>query len=535
MANFLEFVKEDTKSKKLLLTSMPVKTKTNRRKLNEKVDEFAKTYKEYDLSVKKYLSLKSKSFNQPDTRDISSLTKQISALENVRFILNPTNSYFEKMGFDSIFYKLSNSKEIDLTITKEIFEELISKFEMVGIALTKNDFDYTCYVYEFMTSFLEVRKNKDSKEDLTEIFEKLYWENPELISHIELNFKKLIRKHEKEFTSYVISLQNDIKLKSNMDYTGCIKKLESLYQELNIKSKENIYDIIEMSKSGEIDVNHFFEESKVRVSTYNSLMLDTLNKEDKASMNKFFESLFRLKGNVEEYSNYVKFAPLITSFKTKYLKDENYNANKNDLNKKLKELLSQIEKEEKNLAKLNRKIFNNPSKLLNFKQEDKKDLKIESVKIARGLKELYKKYDDENFDVKVINIINKNFALKDLLHLYYSFDYYKKEAISASYDLETYEELVDYSESFDIFAMDETNVIICPVTGFDEASIARVIINKYRLLNINIISENLFPENINDLLDRINLILRTEELEHSQLTVEKLWFMVQVKKIEDAN
>ena len=90
---------------------------------------------------------------------------------------------------------------------------------------------------------------------------------------------------------------------------------------------------------------------------------------------------------------------------------------------------------------------------------------------------------------------------------------------------------MEYSDDFDIFAMNPNNVIVCSVMSFDEVSISKVIMNKYRLLNININEENLYPENLPELIERINLVLRIKELEESKLDVEKLWFMVQVDKL----
>ena len=50
-----------------------------------------------------------------------------------------------------------------------------------------------------MTTFFKLRsqKSKDYSE-LSDVFEKIYWFNPEIIEHIELNFRRLIKKNDKE-------------------------------------------------------------------------------------------------------------------------------------------------------------------------------------------------------------------------------------------------------------------------------------------------------------------------------------------------
>ena len=40
MNNFLEFINKDIDAKRLLITSMPVKTKANQKKLNKTISEF---------------------------------------------------------------------------------------------------------------------------------------------------------------------------------------------------------------------------------------------------------------------------------------------------------------------------------------------------------------------------------------------------------------------------------------------------------------------------------------------------------------
>ena len=170
-------------------------------------------------------------------------------------------------------------------------------------------------------------------------------------------------------------------------------------------------------------------------------------------------------------------------------------------------------------------------KVFRPKESELKALKFESLKIAKKLYEMYQNLTKEYFNSKVYEVLNNSFSINDFLNLYYSFDYYKKEAIKESYDIETHNQLMEYSDDFDIFAMNPNNVIVCSVMSFDEVSISKVIMNKYRLLNININEENLYPENVPELIERINLVLRIKALEESKLDVEKLWFMVQVDKL----
>src|SRR5574344_1014382 len=102
MNNFLEFIEKDISAKRTLISTMPTKTKTNIKKFNENLDSMEEKYDEYRTSVRNYLLAKSRSFNLKDNEDtekIEKLKEKIISLGNVKFLLNPSNTYFEKMGF----------------------------------------------------------------------------------------------------------------------------------------------------------------------------------------------------------------------------------------------------------------------------------------------------------------------------------------------------------------------------------------------------------------------------------------------------
>ena len=53
------------------------------------------------------------------------------------------------------------------------------------INLSGDDFDYTIYVKEYMTAFIETRNTKNgSYEKVSKIFEKIYWVNSDIIEHV---------------------------------------------------------------------------------------------------------------------------------------------------------------------------------------------------------------------------------------------------------------------------------------------------------------------------------------------------------------
>ena len=127
----------------------------------------------------------------------------------------------------------------------------------------------------------------------------------------------------------------------------------------------------------EIEINNYFPDSKFRISTYSGLTINEVDYSDSESMDKLLDTLKRLRTNVLEYGNYLKFVPLFNYFKEKYEKQESVESN----NSTLKNIENQINTKESKLDNINGKIFNDHNSSFSlFKKnsaESLKNLKIE--------------------------------------------------------------------------------------------------------------------------------------------------------------
>ena len=110
MNNFLNFIINDITAKKESIQSLPIKTKTNIKKFNETIESYREKYDEYRTGVRNYLLAKSRSFEIKDD-GVNNIKDQINEkvimLEQVKFLLNPSNTFVEKMGFDVLIYQLN--------------------------------------------------------------------------------------------------------------------------------------------------------------------------------------------------------------------------------------------------------------------------------------------------------------------------------------------------------------------------------------------------------------------------------------------
>lgn len=533
MNNFLEFINTDIEGKKEFILSLPTKTKINRRKLNQTLDMFLEKYNEYSDNLLKYINAKAKSIVKIEEKDFTSYNDKIKKLERVKFLMNPINTYLEKMGFDTLLYKINNYDTLNFKSLNTIINSFLDKFEEAGIKLKATDFDYTSYVQEYMTSFLEVRETKSNDyTKVGQIFERIYWLNPELIDHIHLNFRKLIRNNSNKFNQHVESIVEIEKSVNGIkDYNDCLDKINEAYLELQKVSKEDVVDITKLSVDGNIVIDQYLPYNKVRLVAYQSLLSQTIDTDDKTRMKKVCDNLEKLKHNVLELSGYLKFLPLVDDFKDTYSKllDES-DANKKLLKKSLSDLEDEIIKKEKELDKLNNKVRTGKKLFIKLSDVEIKNLKVETVNLAKELSSMYKKYDDEYFKIKVVDNISKNLTISDLLELYYSFDYFQKSAIQRVFNLENYDDVMSYSDEYDSYVINPLYMICRGILLFGDDNVQQVICNKYKLCGIMITEEDLAEENIETLLDKINLILRVNIVENSDVTIEQISFITKANK-----
>lgn len=533
MNNFLDFINEDIEAKKTLLSSMPTNNKTNIKKYNEKIDSTIETYNEYKENVKRYLKAKSESFEDKE-KDISTdeeaLEKKVKSLKHVVVILNPLNTYIEKLEIDDLMFDIKNYSSISFDKLNEIFNSLIDIFDQAGIKLDSDNFNTTCYVHNYMVSFFRLRnqKSKDYSE-LSDVFEKIYWFNPEIIEHIELNFRMLLKKNDKQFKAYITKLSKSLLEEYNIeDYEDAKRKYKEAYNELEKAKDESVKDIIELAKKGQIDIKNYFIDSKYRQSTYEALIINQEEKDE----NRIYKSLEKLKQNALEYKNYTSYKAVFDNFKKEYPGTKEFD------NSKLKELESTINEKEEELEKINKKIFakNNKddNKLLEFVskkiEESLKKLKIESVKLAKEIYDLYQVYDNEKIKELITPNISSTTLIDDVLKLFASFNYYRKKTIEESLKIENYNDLLIEDKKFKNFAANPNNIVINGIYLYEDSDVPKIITNKYRFENINV-QEDELSDNIDALLEKINFALRVNKINHCNLDVEKIWFIKEVNSI----
>lgn len=450
-------------------------------------------YKKELLSVihNRYYSLLIKDENE----QIKIKESYLEDIKDKLYLLNDNDSY-EKSSLDKMLYDLKKFYKDDLVKANQNIEKTLNKFEIVGVKLDCNDFNYGEEVNEYMTLFIK-EKNIESV-NLKELFDKLYWKCPNILENIYLNFRHLYLKNKKTFDKYY-----DNKLKeANLD----ISKINNNYKEyLDLKSKD-IKILQDKFLNNELDIKEY-DDNKIHKLKETLLIKNTTEDEENSSIQKLSNTLY-------EYKNYLRFKNVIDEIKKLY--------NEKNNNKNLtKSILKKISKCEKNIKKANRTFF----KL----KEEKKNAIIE--KNIQELKELYKEYDEDKFKEKVATKLDDNSTVFDALKLVSSYKINLSYIFRNLNEEITDEEIKKEEELLKEFLAYPNNNLINNIAIKDDIDVTTIILDKYKLMNINLSSEQLEETNIGVTISTVDKVLISDNLKSNNISYNTISSLCEMNKI----
>ena len=126
--------------------------------------------------------------------------------------------------------------------------------------------------------------------------------------------------------------------------------------------------------------------------------------------------------------------------------------------------------------------------------------------------------------------ISSTTLIDDVLKIYASFNLYRKSTIEKALKLDKYNDVLAEDKKFKDFAANPNNIVINGIYLYEDSDVPKIITNKYRFENINV-QEDELSDNIDALLEKINFALRVNKINHSNLDVEKIWFIKEVNSI----
>lgn len=438
-------------------------------------------------------------------QDFTMLEEFVNNASNNMYLLNDFNDSYEKSGLDEEFYAIDKFYKNDLdNVNKDILNS-IKIFDLVGVSLTYNDFYYGEYVSSYMKTFFEEISNIESAR-LKEAFDEIYWKCPDIIKYINLNFRCLYFKYIKYFDNY---------------YDRKLKELNVVKEDYLNKYKDNLREYLLLKNSNIVTIKDEFLNGTLDIKEYSKDKIDKI-KETIVSIDTDNENILKLSYTLNEYKYYCKYKYVIEEIKKIYGEKAN--------NKSLtKSILKDISKKESNILKANKKIHKKP---LFGKRDVYKLYSVINTNMIE-LKELYKNYDEAKFKEKIANCLTDNSTLLDALKIAVSFKLNLRDIIKSVNPEVTNEEIDLAVKEINELIYYPNNTIINNITINDDRDILLIILDKYKLMNINISNDMLDESNLDGFIATINKILVYYYIEKSGFTYEQISNICEIKKVLD--
>lgn len=479
--------------------------KKNNKLINELLTELS-NYKEIiynELLSKKESSIPKKELTyEKNNESIKTLIKVVSYLNN--------NSYISKLELDKDIYNIINSENLEVLHTN--LKDIIEKFKLIDTTLTSNDFKYSITLYKFMNEYFNNINNPEFNKIMKDIFDKLYWECPDIKSHLVLNLKFLIDKYSKQFNNYIKSINQD---KNYVDELNDLLSLKTTNYTLMSTNKYLNYNLF-INK--ELLIEDYLDNSITKKDTI-SKFIDydkylNLNKEDK---DYFYKEIRGLYHSINEYSSIISYKFLIDKVKEIYKEKEKY---KNIL----KELNNKINKLNKQKEKTNKKLFHIYNRLLKYKDNEKLNNKYNQLFNKTNnqiieITETYKKYEETLFINDVITKLNDNSTYYDILYVYTNnYNYLMNICKDNEFN---YNEFINYIYS--PYLVISKNIFIN-----SDIDIKEKIEEKYSMYNINFDIED---NTIIELKNNLKYIYNLSYFEETSLDLNKIKIIIDIEKI----
>lgn len=507
-----------------VLSVMPLKTKKNKIAYQKALEDLEKKWTRKEKELKNEISARCEDIkNIYESEDINEINIKITNLGTDLYLINNYEDSFEKLGLDRVTYGLNHFYKENLIRVNKLILKAINLFSEVGIELTPAYFDYSHYTYEYMKVFYNEIASDLKSEKIRDTFEKIYWKCPEIITHLDLNIRYLFYLNEDKIDEYFKAKKADFLTKQNKQVDKIIEDYNNLIKQKDAIILEDAALILKDFISKKLNINDY-EEAKLN-KAYDKLLID----KDYYNQNKELvnDNIFKLEYSLKEYRDYLTFKFIIDDIKKKYQEKESY---KNLRKNKLKE----ITKDEDNLRKKNYKIFKMQNDRIPNKDKIEAELN-ETEAIINGLKIKYDELEDLNFKDKVLNLITPTSTYYDILSLALANYSYLTTLIKKDNSEITEDEIKLKFYKLQTLVNSPYNTIINNISILDEKNISNIIIDRYRLLNININNENISEDSLEDTITTVHNITTYQHIKNSSITVDNVKFVVDVLPIIKTN
>lgn len=506
MPENLEKLMSKIELEKEILSTLPTNTKKNKEVYANKVQELKAEYEEYKEKIIQSIIKKYNKEVQIDENDTAiELKNEINKIEEIRNIINESKNPYEKMGLDKEIYNLKRFYKKNLKTVNGLIINSIKIFEKVGISLNYKDFNFTEYTKQYMESFFnQLRNGAFNTNVIQDEFEKIYWKSPDIITHLQLNFRYLFLKKENEIIKFYREQQEIVQRSLKDELVNIEEKYTMLKKQFIEENKMQSTIIINKFLNGELNLKDY-EERSINKTYTRFVQIDTLE-EKREEVN---ANLIKLLHNLYEYRNYLKFKYIFDNIKKIYLEEKEGKTTYNSIKKQI------IDKGDKINSTVGIKI-------LKRNKEEKGLAELEN---------LFEELDKIAVKAKIKEHLTENSTIKDMGKVVSGF--YKYLFICIIENNKDIEEpdIIKQIQEFRDFIDYPYNTISKSIVMNDEKEIPLIIKDRYSLFDIKITKEQLDEGSIDSLINDLEKIENYYYIQKMDINLEKVDGLYRMKKI----
>lgn len=495
-----EYILKDIETVKANLEILPKKTKVNKAKYNEYLEEQLKKITPMIEEAEKEISKRVEQIKKHNTEESLPEERELLDIAKVKR-LSSLSSSSNKMNLDYYLYELSSFENNNLEKINGVILKILLAFKEVGIILTPKDFEYSEVVQKYMDTLI------NDYDNIEKVFDDIYWENSNIITQIELNIRYLYFKHKKEIDKYYESLKEE-----SLD--------EYLTKYIELKTNQKLNEYQNRTYLFNNFINHTLMLTDYSEKTIDGLLTDIiLDREDEDN----YLNLTKLSSSLSEYNEYLNFEYIIKDIKELFTKKEEYKG-KYDL--KLKD----ITKKEKELFSLNKQI----NKTGLFKPNLKKinELKLKRNTTITDILSLYIELDELTIQNNIYNNVTNETTYQDILKLTCFNTKYFIKLLKDQIDNLTIEDINQNITNLFEYAFGSEINIISNIAISEGKDIPKIIKDKYRLLNISINEENLNKDDIEKVQKNIEDLIIYYNIKKINLNIQDIDFIFKAEKLK---
>lgn len=495
---------------------------------NEYVEEQIKKFDKYQVEVYRLLKLRVNSLLPSDkSNHYDSLKKNIEKEKQIIVFNNSDYSIDFKLGIFKLISSIDINDDVSLNTINNTFLNIIKIFEDASIKLTISDFTYSMFTEKYMHVFLDnIEKNNRFEEVMKKCFDSIYWECPDIIKHLKLNFWSLLEKYEEKLKIYTDTVSYQLLQKTGYDKNSLIDKYLGNVNKYNLEVSRDEFYNLDSFLSKKKNVLDYLDDSATRVKNLDQFVIDGEFKDIEDS-SKFYDNMVELAHTLGVLKLYYRYEFIIKDIQDKYSKKD---ANKSVFSNKLKEVKTEEGKR--------KKIYNDYLKACGknlFHKVNEEKIKSNKLAINEEILKLDTLYN-ELHDLEIVELINKKVnstdSLYDLFSLSYESYYYLEKMFNEHFkDSDDYSFEEELNKYFD-FIYSPYNDFLKKINGFSMVDVSSVITDKYRLLGINVTNDNISVDNLDSFMDSVNYVKFIDDILKGDLSFDDINVIVKFREFE---